>query len=163
LITFFARNKKTGQHHFYYRCTTTFKSGSDKCPSRSLPASELEDFTDRLLFHTATDDQFFEPVAQQVIGNASDTLGKRCHECSEPGTNLGSVRKQINNIVSNLARLEMKPADLSELKGKIDGLKKQAGELDARIGVLDREIDRLERRQIDRKELRRVLREFAEI
>lgn len=57
----------------------------------------------------------------------------------------------------------MKPADLSELKGKIDGLKKQAGELDARIGVLDREIDRLERRQIDRKELRRVLREFAEI
>jgi hypothetical protein len=79
-------------------------------------------------------------------GNASETLGKKGHEASEPGTNLGSVRSQINNIFSSLSRLEMKPDGLSELEGKIAAVKKQAGELDVRIIVLDREIDRLERR-----------------
>ena len=45
----------------------------------------------------------------------------------------------------------MKPDDLSELKGKIEGLKKRAGELDTRIGGPDREIDRSKRQQGERK------------
>ena len=57
----------------------------------------------------------------------------------------------------------MKTDDLSELKGKIEGLKNQAGELDARIGGQDREIDRLERQQVDKKELRKVFEDFADI
>jgi hypothetical protein len=82
LITFFARNEKTGQHHFNYWTTTTFKSGSDRYPSRSLAGSELGDFTNRFLLHPARDDHFFEPVARRVKGSASETLGKKCHERS---------------------------------------------------------------------------------
>ena len=96
-------------------------------------------------------------------GNASETLVRKREERSELATNLSSVRKQINNIVSNPTRLQVKTDDLSELKGKFEGLKNQAGELDARNGGLDREIDRLERQQIVTKELRKVFEDFAVI
>ena len=96
-------------------------------------------------------------------GNASETLVRKREERSELATNLSSVKKQINNIVSNPTRLQVKTDDLSGLKGKFEGLKNQAGELHARNGGLDREIDRLERQQIDTKELRKVFEDFAVI
>jgi len=95
--------------------------------------------------------------------SASESLVQKRDERTGLATNLSSVRKQINNIVSNHTQLMVKLEDVSELKARIEGLNEQAGELGTRLGVLDRDIDRLEQQQIDKKDLRRVLKEFGEI
>ena len=163
MTTSFTQKRETKQRHYYYQCTTVQKYGRTKCESRSLPAYDLERFTEQVLLHTAKDDGFFEADVRQIKGNASESLVQKRDERTGLATNLSSVRKQINNIVSNLTQLEVKPKDVSELKAKVEGLNKQAGDLDTRLGVLDREIDKLERQQIDKKDLRRVFREFGEI
>ena len=66
------------------------------------------------------DEGFFNAVAQQVKGKASESLVTMKDERCEMATNRASVRKQINNIVSNLARLQLKQDDLAELKRKIE-------------------------------------------
>jgi site-specific DNA recombinase len=163
LTTFYAQKKKSALRHFYYKCTSISKFGSDKCPSRNLPAHQLENFTTKLLLHTASDDEFFEAVVKQVMGNATESLASKTSQRADLSVNLSSVKKQVNTFVSNLAMMQLKPEEGSEMKTKIEGLQKQAKNLEQQLNALDLEIERLDAQQIDKKQLRRVFQEFADI
>lgn len=99
LTTFYAQ-KKDGQRRFYYKCTSAGRFGVDRCPSRNLPSKAPEDFTARLLIHTATDDEFFKAVIRQVKGNAGETLADRRQQRNGAAANHASIRKQLNMLVT---------------------------------------------------------------
>ena len=163
LTTFFAQKKKTGHRHFYYRCTTTSKFGSDKCQSKNLPAHELEDFTAKILLHTASDEEFFDAVLRQVKGNAGETLTEKIKQRDDLAINHASIKKQLNLVASNLAMLGLKPEELSQVKMRIDSLQETDRDLDRRIRDHNRDIRILENQQINKKELREVFQEFSDV
>lgn len=163
MTIFFTQESDTRQRYYDYQCTTVQIYGRPKCESRSLPANGLERFTEQLLIHAAKDTSFFKAVAPQGKGDASETFVTKRVERSDLVAHLASVRKQVNTIVSILARMQLKPDDLSGMLIKIAGLKGKSDDLEHRVQTLDREIKQLERQQIDRKQLRHVLQDFSEI
>ena len=163
MTTSFSQKKATGERHYYYQCTTVQKYGRDKCESKSLPARDLERFTEQLLVHTATDDGFFEAVVRQVKGNANETLATKKNLRTDLSLNQASVKKQVNTIVNNLTMLELKPEEMFEMKAKIGALKSQESRLDQELQSLDREIQRVEGQQFDKKVLRSIFQDFAAI
>ena len=163
LTTFYAQKKRSAMRHFYYKCTSISKFGRDKCPSRNLPAHQLENFTTKLLLHTASDDEFFGAVVKQVMGNATESLASKRSQRADLSVNLSSVKKQVNTFVSNLAMMQLKPEEGSEMKAKIEGLQKQAKSLEQQLNALDWEIERLDAQQINKKQLRQIFKDFSEI
>ena len=77
--------------------------------------------------------------------------------------NQSSMKKQLNNLVDNLALMQLKSDEVTEFKSKIDGLKVRISELDAMLQNLDREIQTIENQQIDKRQLRRVYQDFGGI
>lgn len=76
LTTYFANSGKNPLKHYYYKCTTTIKHGALKCPSRLVPARDLEVFSQRLMIHTARNQGFFESVTSQIKDNSDDELNQ---------------------------------------------------------------------------------------
>jgi hypothetical protein len=118
MTTAFSQKKGTGQRHFYYRCTTAPKFGNTKCDSRTLPASELEEFTAKILVHAASDNEFLEAVMNQIKGNARTTLELRRSERSDLAANQSSLKKQLNNLAANLTRMGYGENELAEYKAQ---------------------------------------------
>jgi len=96
-----------------------------------------------------------------VKGNAGESLVKKRLERKEARTNHVSIKKQLNLLVDNLARLGVKEEDLPQFKAKTESLKESDRKLETHIKHLDRDIQRLESQQIDKKELRGVFQDFA--
>lgn len=163
MTTFFSQKKDTGQRHFYYRCTTATKFGRHKCESRTLPAFELEDFTSRLMIHTASDEEFFEAILKQLKGNAHVSLEEKRKLRSELALNQSSMKKQLNNLATNLTLMELKSDEVVEYKAKSDSLKMQATALDTRLRALDQDVNALETQQINKTELHSVFQDFGAV
>ena len=162
LTTTYAQ-KKDGQRHFYYKCSTTSRFSESKCASRNLPAHELEDFTAKLLFHTATDNEFFEAVLKQVKGNAGGTLADKKNLRAELTKNHSTIKKQLKVVATNLTMMRLNPDTSTQIKAQIDTLNAQDKELDQQLRDIERDIQTLENQQIDKKALREVFQEFARL
>jgi hypothetical protein len=66
-------------------------------------------------------------------------------------------------LANNLTRLGVKKEDIAQVKAKMDSLRGQDQQLDKRIRDLDRDIQVLQTQQFNKKHLKGVFLEFAEL
>ncbi|HUI63880.1 MAG TPA: recombinase zinc beta ribbon domain-containing protein, partial [Bacteroidota bacterium] len=163
LTTYYPGRNKTGRSYYYYQCTTNSKSGPHKCPSRNLPARELERFTEKLALHAAKDQGFFDAVVRQVKGNAQTSLGERRNERDAVALNQVSIKKQLDTFISNLTLAHVDVSQSTEVKSKVDELTNRVKELDRNLSELDHEIEMLRDQQIDKAQLKQVFDGFEEM
>ncbi len=163
LTTYFASNGKSPEKHYYYKCTTAIKKGATKCPSRLVPARDLEQFTSNLMIHTAEKEGFFEAITSQVQDNSSIELIQIGDDLQQLRGNLSSIDKKIDNIVSNLMDEVFENAAKKRLAVELENLSKRKEEIENRISEQSVVAGEIEGKKFEKQALRQILKEFESV
>jgi site-specific DNA recombinase len=161
LTTYHATNGKDKVKHYYYKCTTVIKQGSHKCPSRLVPARELESFTRDLMLHTVREKGFFEAITSQIKDNSDDEIKQMNEERQELQGNLSAVQRKIDNILGNLADGIVGATVKKQLAEMLEDLENQKSTISSGIAELDTRIADVGETKFRKQALSRVLAEFG--
>jgi len=137
-----ASTRKGGREFRYYRCVKRDKQGSDRCPSRQLPASAIEEYVvERLREVAATEALAVEVTAKvkaRVQARRKDLLIERrdlpaeIAKLSDEGHRLVDTARDINGPGKKL------------LDQRLEELGEHHGRLENRLGQVERELASLE-------------------
>jgi site-specific DNA recombinase len=144
------KNKGVTKRYRYYVCLNAQKRGWHNCPSKSVPAAELEKF-----------------VVDQIrcIGKDSALLAETVRQTHAQGQKqVAELEAEKNRLEQELIRLDAKLRRLASKAGKTDEATDEMAELQERIQADERratelreKIIRLSRQIIDERELASAL------
>ncbi len=149
--TFTAKN---GRRYRYYVCTSAQKQGWDSCPSKSLPAAEIEEFVvDRV----------------REIGKDPEIIAETFHEAQRQSrSESADLRSELTTLERKLRRLTNDTAKLLAAPGPRNGhrtdrmadLQDQILAAEARATEIQKELAALPADQISEADVAAALRDF---
>jgi site-specific DNA recombinase len=149
---------KRGKRYRYYTCTKAQKRGWDTCPSKSIPAHEIEQFiVDRIRCIGRDPD-----LLQATLGDIRSQDEARIAELESEQRELtrdqdkrnAEIKKLMKNLAENSHTLVVK--HLSELQEALDRIEQRLAKVNAEIKAIEREM-------INENEVREVLGTFDPI
>jgi site-specific DNA recombinase len=151
---------RKGKRYRYYVCTRAQKEGWDTCPTKSVPAVEIESFLVEQIRSIGRNPE----LASKVLEQARAQLKKREDELSgeqrllqnelrKHGAEMGRLMGSSTGGADKGSRLTERLADLTE--------RIQAAE--ERLAIIQEELTALGRQTIDETELKTILAQFDPI
>ena len=131
---------KNNKRYYYYVCTRAQKEGWDACPTKSLPAAEIERFVIDQIRCIGDDGDF----VNKVVNQARRQNQKRIKDLKREYRTLEGESKQYNaevrKIIGTLAEEDVADtARLADLQDRIRTIEKQATTMREEIIALSRE------------------------
>ena len=160
LTTYFASNGKDSTKHYYYKCTTNSKQGTHKCPSRLVPAKDLEDFTQGLMIHTAREQGFFDSITAQIKDNSDDEIIQLNEERQKLFGNLSYLERKVSTLQENLTDSVLGKESKKKLAATLEDLEDQIKHVKTSISDLDEKISDLQKCRFAKNALQQILKEF---
>ncbi len=102
--------KKPGKRYRYYTCTNAQKRGREACPSRSVPAAQIEEFVVKQICGLGKNPALLVPALAEA--DHSHVVGA----LAEFGTRWGSLRPQEQ---ARIVRLLIEQVEYDGAKGKV--------------------------------------------
>ncbi|MDP2886767.1 MAG: recombinase zinc beta ribbon domain-containing protein, partial [Ignavibacteria bacterium] len=160
LTTYFTSNGKNPLKHYYYKCTTVIKKGSHECPSRLVPAKDLEEFTQGLMLHTVKEKGFFDAITSQIRDNSDDELGQMAEERQRLSGNLAAVQRKADNLLGNLADGIIEKAAKRRMGKMLEDMENQKAAIQRATAELDTRMEEVSENKFRKQALNQVLKEF---
>ena len=141
-MTAASTRKKTGETYRYYRCVSKIRNGKEACPSRQLPATEIENFVIEQIQRAAREGELV-----RAITKAADQIRQHFNEAKRTGEALPAHIAQLSLQLKTLTRAI--PHGSQNLMGSQD-----------LMGTLDNTADQLQQAQRQLSEKQRQLAVF---
>jgi site-specific DNA recombinase len=146
---------KRGKRYRYYTCTKAQKRGWDTCPSKSIPAHEIEQFLIERIRCIGRDPE----LLQATLGDVRSQDEARIAELESEQRELtrdrdkrnDEIKKLMKNLPENSHTLVVK--HLSELQEALE-------RMEQRLAKVEQEIRGIEREMVDENEIQEVLGAF---
>jgi len=137
----------------YYVCTKAIKRGRDSCPSRSLPAGEIENVVVDQIRCIGQDEDLLAEVLRQAKGQMEEETAALRREQSELQRELGRHHAEIRRIATRGPITSTTTARIADIHERI-----QRGE--ARLTELQEELAKAEEERIGERELAAAFADF---
>jgi DNA invertase Pin-like site-specific DNA recombinase len=153
-----ASTRRAGREYRYYRCITRDKQGTDACPTKPMPAEEVENCVVRQIRAATSNGQL-----------ASDVAARLAQRIAEGRAALGEERRALPGAISRLAAEGRK---LAETAGETDGaarrlvedrlreLGEELGQKEARLAEVEQQLAALQDLEVEGAWVERALRDF---
>ncbi len=147
--------RKQGRHYRYYVCSHAQKNGWGSCPTKSLPAAEIENFVIERIRCIGKDPQLLSEALEQARLQQKKNIEELKGEGREINRRLDHYRGQVQKIAESL----LSNKDIS-LVTKLSDLENRIGIGEKRAAQIQEELNALERDRIDEEEFSSVLSQF---
>ena len=136
---------KGNKRYRYYTCTNAIKNGRKSCPTRSLPAAEIEQTVMEQLREVVTNERLREEVFEQIQTRTDDEIQKLRTEQSRLNRKLKRHNDDLKRTIGdNTESAKIVTADLNE---RIEKARSRLVEVTNRIE--DLESDRFQQADVD--------------
>ncbi|MDE1976818.1 MAG: recombinase family protein, partial [Elusimicrobia bacterium] len=161
MIPNFAHSK--GHKYFYYKCLSVNKMDKTACPTKSVPARELEKIVlDRLAFLGRSRELVDRIVARAKEKSNSELPSKR-QEKVQVIAQIGKIEADLRNVVDTIADRGKENPAYRALLDKVAELQGRKDALEVKTTELEHQIQDLENREIDAEVIRRNLENFSKV
>lgn len=157
-----ARPRKE-ERFFYYKCLSVVKQNKAACQIRSVPAQSIEDFVLNKIQQLSEDHQLVNKIVERARSMAGNDLPIKRDQKKLVAAELGKTELEARNLVSVLGEEGPQSARKAFISERLDELAVKRLECQSKLISLDREIEDLEKRQIDAELIRRNLKNFMQI
>lgn len=157
-----ARPRKE-ERFFYYKCLSVVKQNKSACQVRSVPAQAIEEFVLKKLEQLGEDKPLVEKIAERARLMAGNDLPVKRDQKKLVSAELGKVELEAKNLVSVLAEEGPQSSQRAFISERLDELATKRTECQTKLIGLDREIEGLEKRQIDADVIRQNLKNFMQV
>ena len=136
----FTKDRKGGTRFYrYYRCTHAIKNGAAECPSRTLPAAEIERVVVDEIRSLGSDPE----LLKRVLADAQSTIAGERDGLESERVDLKRMLDRSHRELQKLVAVGMDDAEISrraaELHEQIAAAGRRLPEVDGRIADLDAE------------------------
>jgi site-specific DNA recombinase len=149
--------RKNGRAYRYYTCMGAQKRGWKTCPTKSIPAQEIEDFVVARVKEMGRDPALVEETARQVCGLRAARGPELEAEHARLRDELTGVRTELRTLVHALGRTG---SDSAAVTARIVELEERAGRIERRMTEAREEILAIEHETIDSGDLAAALAHF---
>ena len=147
---------KKNKRYRYYVCTKAQKEGWDQCPTKSLPAGEIESFVVERIKSIGSDPDMISRVIEQVHDQRRKQIEGLEREKRMLEKELRSCHDRIQRLVSS----SKKKADKIPIADRLASLQGRIGIIEQRVKGIQDEFALSNDRAIDEQELRTALSQF---
>jgi site-specific DNA recombinase len=150
---------RKNRRYRYYLCSTAQKSGWDACPSKSIPAQEIEAFVVERIRCIGRDPELLRSVLAQA--REKDEARTAELEAEQRG-----LEKDLNRWHTEVRKLSIQfqpNEDNGELVGRLADLHERIGTVESRVGKVREEIKAVTDRLIPEEEATKALAAFDPI
>jgi site-specific DNA recombinase len=130
---------KGGRRYRYYVCHTAQQQGWDACPSKSLPAQQIEDSVADHVRELARNPQVIAETLRKIQEQASSGAA----ECR---TELQASERELRRLNADLVKISATSGNgvrldrMADLQDRIVGLERRISEIRAELGVIEAEL-----------------------
>jgi len=147
---------KKNKRYRYYVCTKAQKEGWDQCPTKSLPAGEIECFVVDRIKCIGKDPEMISRVIEQVHSQRSKQIAGLEREKRMLEKELRGCHDKIQRIVSS----SKKKGEKIPIADRLASLQGRISMVEQRLKGIQDELALSKNRAIDEKELRAALSQF---
>ncbi|MBU1700157.1 MAG: recombinase family protein [Candidatus Eisenbacteria bacterium] len=150
---------KGDRRYRYYVCGQAQKNGRDSCPTKSIPAGEIERFVVERIRCIGTDPKLQGKVLETIRANVKGQLDEFDRERRTIAKDLRRWSTEVKRLVGPSSKgqgQKSRPTKLVDLQERIEAE-------EARLGEISRRKAELESEQVDEKDLAAALESFAPI
>lgn len=152
-----------GRKYFYYKCMSVTKLDKSACPTKSVPARELEKIVlDRLAF-LGKSRELMDRIVARASEQTSAELPAKNQEKVRLVAEIGRLESEVGNIASILAEQGKESPQYRVLVDKLGQVQARREQLESQVQTIDRDIAELESRRIDAEVICRNLANFARV
>jgi site-specific DNA recombinase len=150
-----AHTKKRDRRYRYYQCLQAQKRGWHVCPSKSIPAGEIERHVVDQLRGIGSDPALVRETLRQAVLQADEEADSLRAELGSLGREAGRWHDEIRRLLEEVGKGSNPTAlqRLAELQERVSGAEGRASELRARLTAL-------EHQRISEEEVATALRTF---
>lgn len=131
---------KKGRRYRYYVCLKAGKSGWAECPSKSIPAQQIEEFVVGQARRIAKDPDLLKEVLAQAQQEAKDQLEQRTGERRTLQRELAQHTTAIRKLLANGVLKNGGTAQLADLQDKMHIAEQRTTEIGEELIALNREL-----------------------
>jgi len=147
---------KGSKRYRYYTCGKAIKSGWKSCPTKSLPAGEIEAAVVDQMRCIAHDPGLRDEVLRQACSAATDTL-------AELATQQRQLESQLARDHTEIARLAVTPEPSSATTARIADLHERVARAEQRLSQVRDRVGEVQRRQIDAGDVAAAFADFDNV
>ena len=151
--TFNGRGRK---QYRYYTCTRAIKSGHSSCPSKSLPAAEIERFVVDQIRGIANDSKLRVDVLEQGRAHIESELSERRSQRQRLSRELASRHAEIQ-------RLAVSEPATSATTARIADLHERIARTETEMNQLGHQMEQLEREQVTESDVASAFVDFDNV
>jgi len=151
--TFTGRGSK---RYRYYTCTHAIKSGHDACPSKSLPAGEIERVVVGQIRCIGQDADLLADVLQQASQHTEAETSRLDVECRD-------IERQLRRDDAEIRRLAAKGPASGAKVARIADLAERVQRAETQLAELRKKKDALTRERIDEAKLKAAFEDFDNV
>ncbi|MCO6455500.1 MAG: recombinase family protein [Pirellulaceae bacterium] len=151
--TFTGRGSK---RYRYYTCVKAIKSGWKTCPTKSLPAAEIEAAVVEQIRCIAHDADLRGEVLRQARSAADDEL-------AELGTQQRQLERQLGRDHAEICRLAVSPEPSSATTARIADLHERVARAEQQLSKVRNRVGEIERQQIDAGDVTAAFADFDNV
>jgi site-specific DNA recombinase len=140
----------------YYTCTHAIKSGYNSCPTRSLPAAEVEQFVIDQIRSIAKDAELRAEVLRQTQTHVENELSERRSQRRQLSRELASHHTEIQ-------RLATKEPATSATTARIAELHERVAQIETGLSRLGHELEQIERGQLTENDVASAFADFDNV
>jgi site-specific DNA recombinase len=129
---------KRGRQYRYYTCLKAIKSGWSACPSKSLPAAEIEKVVVEQIRCIGRDPKLVAQVLAEARGGIEAELMALRKERTDLNRELGRHHAAIRNLASGGPGAATAPR-LADLHDQVQRAERRSDETDAKVAALEAE------------------------
>lgn len=151
--TFTGRGSK---RYRYYTCTKAIKKGYKTCPTKSLPAGEIEAAVVDQIRCIANDAGLRDEVLRQARSASDDNL-------AELATQQRQLERQLGRDHAEIARLAVSPDPSSATTARIADLHERIARAELQLTEAKNRIDEIEQQRVDETDVAAAFADFDNI
>ena len=153
--------KTRGKLYGYYTCTHAQKQGHGTCPSKSIPASKVEDLIVDQVRRIGADPQLQDETFRAAVAQVKDKRRGLKRERKMLKRDLANCSNDVGRLVDGVTRTSGPAAEA--ITGQLQKAQEQVQTLDARLGEIGEELAALKAQEVDRDDLTMALEDFSPI
>ena len=147
---------KKNKRYRYYVCTNAQKEGWDQCPTKSLPAGEIENFVVDRIKCIGSDPDMISRVIEQVHDQHRKQIGELEREKRMLEKELRGCHDKIQRLVSKSIKKDKK----IPMADRLASLQTRIGIIEQRLKGIQGDLAMINDQIIDEKEFRTALSQF---
>lgn len=163
LLTTSSTFKKEQQKRYYfYKCSKAAHHTKNHCSARDIPAEALEKCVLDIMQFLVNDKEFLHSTAKQIAGNSGEGVARLKSDIANFKRNQTNISQKLRSLVDSLTNNPSLKAS-EEIGKTIVALEHEKIELHTLIQKNERELERIQTREVDIEVLKEMLADFCNL